>query len=471
MAVAERIPYISKCKFMAGRQCLLRQWLQIHKPELDETGTTDIMEQGSAVGVFARTAFAGGVLVESDNFDFDKAVAETTRLMADPKVLVLFEAAFRYENLRVRVDMLARMGEGWSIGVIPNKEADYLACEVKASNSVKPHQIEDVSFQKYVLEKAGLDVRVVTVCHLNRDYVYPGGKIETSKLFKMEPVTPKSTEWVEAELAKQLPVVGQPVPPVIGTGSHCKTPYECEFYSHCNPKKALIGEPVLNPKGLARLKDLRFPLYILDFETITPAIPLYVGGKCWQAVPTQWSLHVLRKPNGVLEHYDFLHDSATDPRLPFAESVLAALGDMGDMGSVVMYSPYERSTMRRLAEQFPELTLRVKALESRWWDLYGDAIKLCYDKDDFSGSLSIKNVVQVLTPEVRYDELEVRGGDVAAGLWRRLITLPDGPEKDKIRRDLAAYCAVDTVAAYQVLRYLFGLLDTRFLETLPSAFS
>lgn len=344
---------ISKSKFTAGRQCLKRQWLQIHRPDLEEETSTDIKEQGTAVGVLARTAFPGGVLVETDNYDFDAAVFETQQLMADPKVLVLFEAAFVYNQLRIRVDVLARMGEGWSIGVIPNKEADYLASEVKASNSVKEHQIEDVSFQVYVLRKNGLQVREVTICHLNRDYIYPGGKIETAKLFKMEPVVAKTTEWVEAELAKQLPIIGQATPPVVETGSHCHSPYPCEFQRYCRGERvenAAITK--INRAGLRLLNTLRWPLHFFDFEALSPAIPSFIGTRPWQQILTQWSCHTQYAPGSPFVHSEYLHEEMSDPRRAVAESLIRTLGETG---SVIIYSSYERTRLRELAEWYPDL--------------------------------------------------------------------------------------------------------------------
>jgi hypothetical protein len=98
--------HISKSKFIAGRQCLKREWLQINQPQLGEEIGIGIKEQGNIVGALARSSFPGGVLVET--LDFDKAVAETANLMKDLEVLVIFEAAFRHNNLRVRLDVEER---------------------------------------------------------------------------------------------------------------------------------------------------------------------------------------------------------------------------------------------------------------------------------------------------------------------------------------------------------------------------
>jgi hypothetical protein len=451
----QRVPYISKSKFMAGRQCPKREYLMIHEPSLGDTRVSDIQKQGTLVGELARSAFPGGVLIEQDNYNFEAAIAETERRMADPNVFMLFEAAFCYQNLRVRVDVLARMGEGWSIGTLPDQ--DYLASEVKASTRVKDHQIEDVSFQVYVLEKCGVKVRAAAIMHLNREYVYPGGVIDTTKLFKMEPITSKDAAWVEAEVARQLPVIQQSQPPVIGIGPHCRTPYECEFHTHCHPKVELAALPAPRPEGGFLLQSLRYPLFYLDFETLTPAIPQFPRTRAWDQVPTQWSCHIQRAPGGPLEHREFLHDTASDPRVPFAKAVSDVLEETG---SVIIYSKFERTILRQITQQFPEFAAKFVMVETRLWDLY-DLMKACFDKEDFGGSLSIKVVSKVLAPDVRYDVLAIRNGDEAAGAWRRLISLVEGPEKDQLRRDLAAYCSVDTQAMVAVLAAIIPRLAER----------
>ena len=449
-------PSISKSKFIAGRQCLLREWLQANDTTKKFT-CSDIAVQGGEVGKLARVFFTGGVLVKAESWDFDEAVAETVRVMADPAVTMIFEAAFQFQSLRVRVDVLVRLADGWNIGTTEGKEQDFLASEVKASNSVKPHQIEDISYQVYVLGKCGLAVREATIMHLNGKYVYPGGAYDLAKLFVMEQVTPKGDAWVEAELAKQLPVIGQPLPPVIAAGKHCKYPYPCEFWDKCHPAAAAAFSapaPNINYAVEAMIAKLQWPLYFLDFETVVPAVPLYAGMRPWQQVLTQYSCHIQEYPGGPISHQQFLHGDPSDPREPLLISLLAMLGDEG---TVLMYSHFERDRVRDLAKAFPQYASEITALEYRWFDLL-ELMRLCFDPSDFGDSLSLKKTIQ-LVPEISYDGLAIGNGDLAAAAWRRLITLPDGPEKAEIRENLAAYCAVDTAAMVLILRKLQAAQD------------
>jgi Domain of unknown function(DUF2779) len=103
---------------------------------------------------------------------------------------------------------------------------------------------------------------------------------------------------------------------------------------------AKVGEP----QGEAQMKivngalsSVRFPLHFVDFETFSPAIPIYVGTHPYDPIPFQWSDHVLRE-GGEVEHREFLHDGEGDPRSMFAERLLQATSSAS---SVVVYSNFE----------------------------------------------------------------------------------------------------------------------------------
>ncbi|MGD0945821.1 MAG: hypothetical protein ABSA52_00205 [Candidatus Binatia bacterium] len=130
-----QIPRLSKSRFMAGLQCHKRLYLELYAPEiaaeLDET-TLARFRTGTAVGELARQRFAGGRLIAHDHEHHAGAVAETRALLDDPSVPALYEAAFSYDDVAVRVDIIARQGA---------REFDLI--EVKSTASWKePHLFE-----------------------------------------------------------------------------------------------------------------------------------------------------------------------------------------------------------------------------------------------------------------------------------------------------------------------------------------
>jgi hypothetical protein len=152
--------YLTKSRYSAGLQCLLRLWRNVYEPadrELPEPGSLE--DIGREIGRMAQLLFPGGVLVEQKPWEHASAVARTAALMADPSVPAIFEAAFEHSRVRVRVDVLERLPRGyWGMR------------EVKSSGEVKDHFLDDVAVQVHVLRSAGVRLSSVEILHVNKDY-------------------------------------------------------------------------------------------------------------------------------------------------------------------------------------------------------------------------------------------------------------------------------------------------------------
>ena len=74
------------------------------------------MDIGREVGQKAHLLFPGGVRIEEEPWQHTEAVIRTAALMNDARVPAIFEAAFEYENIRIRVDVLERLADGtWGL--------------------------------------------------------------------------------------------------------------------------------------------------------------------------------------------------------------------------------------------------------------------------------------------------------------------------------------------------------------------
>ena len=122
---------LSKSKFVAGVQCLKRLYLQVHEPDLaaePDDVTEAVFSQGREVGLLAQEAFPGGVTVEAGHTEIKAALARTKDLVANPDIPAIFEAAFLYGDIVVRVDILERLSRNrWRM------------IEVKSSTRMNPH--------------------------------------------------------------------------------------------------------------------------------------------------------------------------------------------------------------------------------------------------------------------------------------------------------------------------------------------
>ena len=109
--------------------------------------------------------FPGGALIDEEPWRHAQAVTRTTALMIDERVPAIFEGAFEFDGIRIRVDVLERLGHGtWGLR------------EVKSSTGPKDYHFDDIALQAYVLKGAGVAVSSIELIHVNTAYVRgPGG--------------------------------------------------------------------------------------------------------------------------------------------------------------------------------------------------------------------------------------------------------------------------------------------------------
>ena len=484
---------ISKSKFVAGVQCLKRLYFEVHQPEL-ATGATEaaeaVMEQGQQVGLEARKAFAGGVLVADDHEHLDDAIRATRELVGNAEVPAIFEAAFAYGSVLVRADVLER-----------RSRSRYRLVEVKSSTAPKPHYAFDIGIQKLVLSGAGIHLEGTRLMHLNRNYVFDGQAYDVSRLFVTVEI-PKEHAVGDAEISKrldeQLRILGQPAPPDVKPGRQCEDPVLCEFYNHCNPglpsdhvsvlprirsekvddllasgilsvrqipddfplsrtQRRVVdamksGKTWIGPDLARALASLRYPICFMDFETVFPALPRFAGLRPYDQLPFQWSVHRQERSGGPIQRHDYLAEDIADPRVPFLESLCRAVKGAG---SIVVYNEgFESDRLDELLQWLPEYRSEITRIKAAMWDLLPAIRKNVYHPL-FGGSYSLKSVLPALVPEMSYDGLAVMEGAQAGIAWGRFIDpATSAEEKAQLKRELLEYCGQDTLGLARILEVL-----------------
>ncbi len=491
---------LSKSKLIAYRQCPRRLWLEIHRPELreDSAATEAGFQMGFEVGDIARQLYdprGRGELIEVEQGNLDAAFARTQALL--PERRPLFEAGFQAAGGRAFADVLlpVRGKDAWRM------------VEVKSSTSVKDYHRDDAAIQAYIARQAGLPLQSIALAHIDNQFVYPGGG-DYRGLLVEEDLSAEAfarqdevKDWIGAAQF----IAALEAEPCRGTGPHCGNPFDCGFLDYCRSQepqaefpaawlpnirtKALkehiaagvddlreVPDALLNPEQqrvkqctLANavyfdadgarqdLAGYGWPAYFLDFETTMLAVPLWQGTRPYRQIPFQFSLHKLTR-SGKLEHRAFLDLTGNDPRRPFAEALLAACGREGPV--FVYNQTFEAGRVRELAEEFPDLARRLRALTKRMADLLPVAQARYYHPSQ-QGSWSIKAVLPAVVPELRYDDLEgVQDGGMAMEAYREAIHPQTPPERrEQIRAQLEAYCRLDTYAMVKLWRYFSGRND------------
>ncbi len=105
---------LSKSRFQKGLQCEKALWLSVHEPESADPITESkqwVFDQGTEVGRVAHGLFPGGTEVTDDYLHSTEALATTAQLLSEG-VRVLYEPAFSYDGVLVRVDILVAVDDG-----------------------------------------------------------------------------------------------------------------------------------------------------------------------------------------------------------------------------------------------------------------------------------------------------------------------------------------------------------------------
>jgi len=202
----------------------------------------------------------------------------------------------------------------------------------------------------------------------------------------------------------------------------------------------------LDPELADELQDVQYPVHFLDFETVGLAIPRYPGTRPYQALPFQWSDHILYE-DGTIVHREYLCDRDEDPRGAFAASLLKALGPTG---TIFVFTMYEKEVMRQLADLLPQYRDLLLRTEDRFKDLHALVRKHVYHPG-FHGSFSLKSVLPALVPSMAYEDLAIQNGQQASAAYLHMLDPGTSPEeRAEIKRALLSYCANDTLGLLKV---------------------
>ena len=370
----------------------------------------------------------------------------------------------------------------------------YVLTEIKSSTAAKTDHELDLAFQKVILESAGFEIHQCRVAHVNSSYVR-NGEIDLRKFVAFTDVTEnveKRLEKTKSNIDRALAVIRSEIipdmdPSIAASNAfsewleirktlepHLKVDsiYSLPKISSGVAKKLKknnismirdIKDASLLSHGAAKywraferkdrfintsklkkfLNEIAYPIYYLDYETSSSAVPVWDHTAPYQQVPFQYSVHIKKDLQSDVQPFGYLHKAKDNPMDGLLEKLRK---DIGDSGSVIVWNKsFEMDRNTEMAKYAPEYQEFLSGINSRVIDLMDPFKDEAITDPAFKGSNSIKDVLPVMVPDYSYNDLKIKDGGTAASEWKT-VTLRDGPNREKVYAELIKYCERDTEA-------------------------
>jgi len=163
------------------------------------------------------------------------------------------------------------------------------------------------------------------------------------------------------------------------------------------------------------------------------------------------------EPNGPLHHYEFLGTLQRDPRPLILRRLLK---EIPSGTCVITYSgDLEKQTLRTFGELYKKHHDRLMAIHDAIVDLKTPFEKLMIYKKEMKGSLSLKDILPAMIPELSFETLHVASGLEATVRFLQSSLTSSRHKKQSIRKALYEYCRHDTYALVKLLEKLSRLSE------------
>ena len=484
---------LSKSSFIKGLQC--DKYLYLHKNNYKlkdplKHSTQAVFDQGNQIGLLARSLFPDGVdCSPSTHFKIIESVKKTMNFIENGENII-YEATFIFNEILAALDILVKDNEGWK------------AYEVKSSTSIKDTYIKDAAIQYYTIINSGINLVDISIVYVNKKYIY-NGYLEKNKFFTIESVKDEVLEYLPSipnKISKFKNILDLDSTPKIDIGPHCLKPYECDFKGTCwkhVPENSIfnisnlrddkkfelynkgvitldqidLSETKLSDKQIIQveceidgkthinkekienfLNNLNYPLYFLDFETINPAIPLFLGTSPYQQVLFQYSLHIQKSENSKPLHKEYLQDPSKESEI---ELIRKLVNDCEGLGDILVYNiSFEKGVINKLIHKFPDYKLQLQSIVDRLKDLMIIFKNKWFYKPEMKGSSSIKDVLTALDPELSYKNINIQDGGMASSIYLSMVNKTFKGDEISMRKNLQEYCWLDTYGMVKIIEKL-----------------
>ena len=152
---------LTKSRFKTALECPNKLFFTSNKNYANNKSDDPFMQAlasgGFQVEELARLHYPNGVFINTENYEYDKAF-QLTKDALQLENVVIYEAAFQYDGLFIRTDILVKKGNSVKLIEVkaksfnPNEENIFVGARGGLVGAWKP-SLFDLAFQKYVAQK------------------------------------------------------------------------------------------------------------------------------------------------------------------------------------------------------------------------------------------------------------------------------------------------------------------------------
>lgn len=155
----KEVRYLTKSRFKLGLECPTKLFYTkkdgYPDQKLSDSFLASLAEGGFQVGELAKCYFPGGINISELDY---KTALDKTKAYMETENVIIYEAAFSYQNLFIRADIVVKEGKNIRIYEVKAKSIDSPQASMVVKTGLpnaewKPY-LCDIAFQKYVVEKA-----------------------------------------------------------------------------------------------------------------------------------------------------------------------------------------------------------------------------------------------------------------------------------------------------------------------------
>lgn len=172
-------------------------------------------------------------------------------------------------------------------------------------------------------------------------------------------------------------------------------------------ENTILNKEWFSPEMKNELSAWQYPLYFIDFETYTGAMPFHEGMRPFELIAFQWSCHTVASPGQEPTHKEFINADSEFPNFKFARTLMEHIGMNG---TPLMWATHENTVLRTIYYQMdeygyydPDLKLWLQktikdnelGTEGRFVDMNAFTLKHFFHPE-MKGKTSIKKVLPAI---------------------------------------------------------------------------